>query len=276
MKYRILVVLALLPMMMLAESDQGVWESVSVSKDFGKRWDLGAEVDFRTSDWMQFVSRTSVGVDADYKILDWLRAGAGYSYILDHNPASVKNDYKKSGAFNGYNADESYWRNKHRLYIGLTGKWKVGRLSIALRERYQYTRFVPGSCLRTRYRNPIANPAGISAPLVEVGGYYFWPDDVVPAKDAKSGKDTHILRSRLALEYNIRHCPVTPNVSYEMQNILDEGFAVNKHRITAGIEWKISKKYFLDFDYVYQHDFRESEYEAANIHALSIGAKIKL
>lgn len=276
MKHYFILLMTLLPMAVLAESEYGLWESVSVSKDLGTRWGVGAEMDLRTTDFLKSLSRAGLGVDADYKVTRWLKLGAGYTYMYDHTPATLKATYKKStGVFNGYNDDAAYWRSKHRLTFDMTGKWKIGRFSLALRERYQYTHFMPTECQRVKYRGPV-QAAGVSGELIEKGGYYFWPDEVESVVDDKPGKNTHILRSRLAVEYNIRHCPVTPAVTYEIQNRLDDSMAATKHRLTAGIEWKLSKKYYITADYVYQHEFRPEEYELGNLHVLSLGAKIKL
>lgn len=277
MKRLYILLWALLPIAALAESDFGTWESVSLSKDFGKQWSVGAEIDFRTSDFLKEISRTGIGVDADYKATRWLKMGAGYSFILDHSLSNLQEDYKKnSGAFNGFNEDAAFWRNKHRAYFDLTGKVKAGRFTLTLRERYQYTHFMPTTCERTRYRDPLTSTAGITGTLIEKGGYYFWPDEITTVTDEKSARDTHILRSKLGVEYNIRHCPVTPGVSYEIQNRIDDAFCATKQRITAGIEWKVNKKFFLSADYIYQHEFKPEEYEVGNLHAISIGAKIKL
>lgn len=277
MKRLLLVCFTLLPLSVLADSEAGLWGSVSASKSIGKKWGIGAEVDYRTTDFVKTSSRVSAGLDADYKITRWLKAGAGYSFLYDHSLTSLKEDYKKSGAFNGYNEDAPFWRSKHRAYFDLTGKLKAGRFTLSLRERYQFTHSMPTTCERTRYRGPVLPNMGVDTEgMLEKQGYYFWPDDVTTATIDKEEKNTHMLRSRLAVEYNIRHCPVTPSVSYEIQNILNQSFKAAKQRVTAGIDWKVNKKFYLSFDYIYQHEFQPDENEAGNLHALSIGAKIKL
>lgn len=274
----ILLALCLLPFYAFAESENGLWESVSVNKDLGKKWELNGEVDFRTSDLLKFANRAAIGAGGEYKPVKWFKIGAGYTFITDHNPETFKSDYKKqTQAFNGYNLDQAYWRNKHRLYVDLTGKWKWGRFGFAVRERYQYTRNMSAETMRTRYREPISDLQGLNPDnLVQMGDYWFWPDEISTDLDTKSAKNGHRLRSRLSVDYNIRSCPVTPGVSYEIQNNLKEGLGAVKHRVTAGIEWKIKKRHSLSFDYIFQHAFQPEDYEAATLHVLSVGAKIKL
>lgn len=278
MKRLLYILLSVLPFTALADTENGLWQSVEVSHDFGKRWSVGAEVDFRTADLLKHVSRTSIGADASYKPLRWLKLSAGYTLIADHTPLTLKATYgNNSGNFKGYNLDAPYWRQKHRAFFDVSGKWKAGRLSIAIRERYQFTQFTPGHTERTRYRGPVSAGGGTDvSSLIPMGDYYFWPEAIETVLTHKDSRSSHILRSRLSLEYNIRHCPVTPCASYEIQNDLADGMAALKHRATAGIEWKVAKRFAITADYVYQHEFRPEEHEAGNIHALAIGAKIKL
>lgn len=278
MKKYLIAILCLLPMSLLAESEGGVWGDVSVSKDLGKRWSLGAEADIRTTHGVKDISRAGIGVDADYKPLKWLKVGVGYSYLADQSQKALKSHYKEStGAFNGFNEDLPYWRHKHRACLDVTAKRKFGRFTLSLRERYQYTHFMATDAERVKYRSPLASIDGIAPDgLTQKEGYYFWPDDVERLDVAKGSKDTHILRSRFGLEYNIRHCPVTPCVSYEIQNRLNDDMLAVKQRATAGIEWKVSKVFYVTADYVYQREFRPEEYESGSLHALSLGFKIKL
>lgn len=275
MKRIILTFLALMPLAAFAEG--GLWTSIGVEKNFKKTWSIGLEADMRANDNINSFSRASIGVSGDYKVLPWLKLGAGYSFISDHNPVALKPDYKKSnGSFNGYNLDEAYWRNKHRATFDVTGKWKAGRFSFALRERYQFTHSMAGSCQRTKYRDGVLPGEGVDVSnLMLIGDYYFFPGDEEIVMDSKSAKNSHYLRSRLSIDYNIRHCPITPEVSYEITNNLGDGFLAMKHRVVAELDWKITKKFHLGTAYVYQHQFHAEEYEPGTLHAGSVNFKFK-
>ena len=58
-------------------------------------------------------------------------------------PQESEVNITNSGKVNGYNVDHGYWRSKHRFYVEGTGSLKAGRFKFSLRERYQYTYFMP-------------------------------------------------------------------------------------------------------------------------------------
>ena len=276
MKRILLSLFLLLPLGLYAEG--GLWTSISIEKSFKKTWSLGAEADMRANDNLNSISRVSLGLSGDYKVLPWLKLGAAYSYISDRNPCALKPDYKKTtGAFNGYNLDEAYWRNKHRASFDVIGKLKAGRFSFSLRERYQFTHVMAGSCQRTKYRDGVLPGEGVDVSgMQQIGDYYFWPGDEEVGMDSKSAKDTHYLRSRLSIDYNIRHCPVTPEVSYEITNNLGDGLSAVKQRVVVGLDWKVTKKFHIGTDYVFQHQFQAEEYEPNTLHAGSLSLKFDL
>lgn len=270
------VLFFLLPLGLCAEG--GFWTSVSVEKSFQKKWSIGAEADMRANDNLNSFGRASIGLSGDYKFLPWLKVGAGYSFIADHSPVALKTDYKKKdGSFNGFNLDEDFWRNKHRAVIDLTGKIKAGNFSFALRDRYQFTHFNSSSCQRTKYRDGVREGEGVDITgYTPIGGYYFAPGDEEVVTDDKGTKNTHMLRSRVSIDYNIPHFPLTPEVSYEITNDLCDGLSAVKQRVVAGFDLKITKKFYISAAYVYQHQFQAEEYEPATLHAGSLGFKFKL
>ena len=103
---------------------------------------------------------------------------------------------------------------------------------------------------------------------------YFELDPERTELEKKSAKDKHYLRSRLSVEYNIRHCPLTPFVSYEVANDLGESLQLVRQRAQAGFDYKIRKGHTLSLAYLYQHGEKE-ETGDADFHVLSLDYKFK-
>lgn len=82
--------------------------------------------------------------------------------------------------------------------------------------------------------------------------------------------DKEFLRYRLGLEYDIPDCKITPSVSIEPYQNLNDG-NLYKTRYKAGVDYKLFKKNYLKASY--ELDYYKNEYK--NRHILSIGYKIK-
>lgn len=264
----------------LAGDDFGLWTEVGVQKDFSKKFSIDAALEFRAEDKVRQASRWAASMGMGYKPVKYFSMGAGYTFIHDYSPEEVKTDYETDDDtgkldFNGYNVDHGYWRNKHRATFDLTGKLPLGRFTLSLRERYQYTHYVATTIYRTRYRSLIpANmieSGGYSGDYVEFEGEYFGKTKVV--ENEKKAKDRHYLRSRLQLEYNIHHCAWTPYIACETSNDLSDALHLDKTRYMVGTEWKISKQHRLDFVYLYE-DGADDDALSDN-HAISISYKFK-
>lgn len=145
-----------------AQSDDfGVWASAGIDKSFGKKLSVEADVETRLEDNASRFTRKGFGVSATYKPWKFLRFGVGYRFMNDWYAAETSPNYTAAldpatgetvTALTGYNADSDFRRNKHRLYVQATGRVKVGRFTLSLRERLQYTHFRPKDIQRTRYR----------------------------------------------------------------------------------------------------------------------------
>ena len=272
MKNKILSAATLLLMSapLFAQSDDfGLWTEFEAEKKISKRIDLSGGLDFRFNDNVGEVSRMRITLGGQYKIIDWLRAEVTYQCISDLSGGEVKADFKKSnGKFNGYNVDEAYRRDKHRATFGLTGKWKIGRFEVSLRERYQFTHSVATDIDRVRYREEV--PGGYTGVSYDFGGYQWIERE--EATDRKHHKNNHQLRSRISVEYDIPNCKLTPTASYELKNSLQDAMATVEARMTLGVDWKINKKQSMSFEYIFNDGHYSDE---ANLHALKVGYKIK-
>lgn len=217
---------------------------------------------------MESFSRWAASLGFAYKPAKFLKASAGYAFIYDRNPQESKKNYgNNSGRFNGYNVDHGFWRSKHRFYADLTGKLAIGRLTLSLRERYQMTRSLATSCLRTRFRDPIQG--GYTGDKYEWNGDRFMTCEVV--ENDKKAKTAHYLRSRIEADYNIRNCPLTPYVSFEWSNNLSNDLVLDKTRLTVGGDWKLSKKHKISAAYIYQNGADDDGND--DIHVISVGYK---
>lgn len=279
-----------------AQSESGLWLGADVSYDITRR--LGAEFELGTrfEDDFSRLTRYDAALGIDYKLLPWLKLGAGYDFIRDYSPGEAPTIvYKKDAnspdglrhdsdgnlVVNGYNAEASYWRTKHRVYLDATGKWKAGRFSFSLRERYQFTAYAPVSDVELRYRDELEErdlssySGPYAGPYVDSEGDSYWYGLTnIRSKDAKS---KHYLRSRLAVDYNIRHCPLTPFASYEIANDLGDAFSIVRHRATVGFDWTLTrnKQHTLSLAYAYQHGAHE-EVGNSDLHIISLGYKLSL
>ena len=96
---RILIVIALLPMMVHAQDSDAVdyvsddaggrttaevWTEVGVTKVLPYNLSLGLDVGFRTDDWFNDASRFDIGVSLSWKATKHWKFGIGYTFINKH------------------------------------------------------------------------------------------------------------------------------------------------------------------------------------------------
>ncbi len=175
------------------EKDYGTWLAVDVTKELTKRLDLEFEEEVRVFREFSEISRFATTGGISYTVAKFLRAGAGYTWIYRHD---VK---------------DSFWENRHRYYLQLTGRQKVGRLAFSLREKFQST-----------YIDE------------DIKGFDYSPENY--------------LRSRFQLVWDVKNSSMEPYGSVEMHYQLNnpDGNEVDNWRYTAGIEFPLSKKLILD------------------------------
>ncbi len=219
---------------------QELWTSAGFKSSLGKRWGVGAEVEYRTHNHLKSTERITLGVQGEYKI-SFLKFDAGYNYILGH---TLEETTRKG------NIIPPYWINRHRAFFSATGKLKLGRFNLSLRERYQFTH---------RTGKWVSK---------------FASDGITSKKDEWiSSKNKHILRSRIYCDYSIRKSRFTPFTSVEIYDNLSAGFAVEKVRYTAGSEYKIDKHNRIELFYRFIQGVEEGE---SNLNVIGIGYSFKL
>lgn len=204
---------------------------------------VGAGVEYRSTNWFDNTDQWSVDASVGYKPLKFLKFSAGYKFIQAQNLAGETRKGKLYG---------DYWDAKHRVSISATGSLKLWKLTLSLRERYQYT-------LR--------------------------PMHVIPFLDPEDGnrtinkKSSHILRSRLQLSFKPKKkSRWEPYVSFELYSMLrdvnhtEDTFSgakfYDKWRLTAGTEFKINKHNSLELFYRYARSVDPDENDAPHTVAL--------
>lgn len=241
-----MMAMVLLPVGVQAQNDDfGMWFSAGVTKKIDTRWNVGVEAEYRLRDDMKTSDRWSMGVDGSYKVLPWLKASAGYTLLYDNNEKKSYYDDPEEdvdedtgepyGYYGKVKRYAKYWGVRHRFNVSLAATYKIGRLDISLRERWQYTYRPAKTASRAYYTYDLD------------GNETSYTEDY----DEKTykGKGKNVLRSRLSLEYNIPRCKVDPFVSAEAYN----AWSLYKMRYTVGADWKIAKPHTLSFYYRYQH-----------------------
>jgi hypothetical protein len=223
--------------------DFGVWYELGAEKKLSPKWSIGVEGEFRTRNNSRTADRWSAGLSAEYKIIKGLKASAGYTLLYDNNKEEF--DLKSDG-LRPNKWMPSYWGVRHRTNVSLSGNVDIGRLNIALRERWQYT-----------YR-----------PMTEDKKYDFDNEEWRSVK----GKGKNVLRSRLQLSYDIPHWKFDPTASVEMFN---DKSGIAKMRYQVGVDYKYQKKHVFGLTYLYQGVNRDDDDNEVNSHIIGLSYKYK-
>lgn len=273
---RIGVMLLLALSMLGARADDfGLWTGIGFGQNLGvKGLDADFDLGFRSNNSVRNVDRWSAGFGLNYAVCRYLKVGASYTYMYGYSGAERKENYKSDNVtWEGYNLTHAYWRSKNRFSFDLKTGVDVGRFTFSLRERYQLTGYNSAGVVKEKYRykKPI--------PVYDENGNFvenFYPNQEgypQTVGDRKEHKTKEYLRSKLEASYNIRHCPLEPSVSVELENNLREGFKLDEVRYVAGLDWKISKKVRLGASYHFNcgHDADAND----NLHAIEVSLKFK-
>ena len=221
--------------------DGGLVASIEASHKFNKKLSAGLEMEFRSRNNFRTADRVSFGGDVSYKLLPWLKGSAGYTLLIDNNREHLS--YQDDGvSYNNWRP--SYWGVRHRFNVTLTGSYKIQRVELSLRERWQYT-----------YR-----------PSKIIDNFDFdeaeWEDHEV------KGKGKNVLRSRLQLEWDIPKCKYDPFASVEFHTTRD----LEKTRFIVGTDYSLKKKHNFKLYYRFQVSGSSDE---PNIHMLGLGYTYK-
>ena len=235
-----------------SSDELGVWGTFEFSKKVNKKTKFVIDAEVRSVEAVSNLERIAVGGKLDYKIKEWkeldkigsqieLKANVGYSFIYGHylSEKSLKEFVENAGEYN-YNIDDAYWAARNRVYLTLTGEFKVGRFEISLRERLQYTHTGSATTEETKYEWAIP---------YEENRYICIAKTENEFKEAKNNLS---LRSRISVKYDIPNCKINPFASAELYTRLDKWQLFDKARYRAGATYKINKKNSVSLYYLYQ------------------------
>ena len=256
----------------------GVWGTFEFSKKVNKKTKFVIDAEVRSVEAVSNLERIAVGGKLDYKIKEWkeldrlgsqieLKANVGYSFIYGHylSEKSLKDDVEEDLRPYNYNIDDAYWAARNRVYLTLTGEFKVGRFEFSLRERLQYTHTGSATTTETKYRRE---------EIIDIKGEHVgWNDEIKgPEPEFKEAKENLSLRSRFSVKYDIPNCKINPFASAELYTRLDKWQLFDKARYRAGAAYKINKKNTISLYYLYQ----DVNGNAPNGHAVGFEYSIDL
>lgn len=244
------------------EDDFGVWTEVGMSKALPHNLEVSLDAELRTQDNAGMMDRLGVGANLSYKPTKFLKFQAGYAFLYSYHPEEVKSKYKNDQEEDFFlenrKITEKYWTPRHRIKLDVVLDHKFWKcIKLSLRERYQYTyraeQEIPRTKIEYYYNNGLEEKPG--------GRTYDY--------DRKKEKQTHMLRSRLEVEYDKKKCDWKPFVSYEFYNDLTDKMKWTEYKLILGTSYKLTKKHQLKLSYLYNKEMEEQPNEGR--HALILG-----
>ncbi len=163
-----------------------------------KKISLWAEQEFRFEENASRMGSYNSVVGVQYKIHSLIRVSGAYRYTFKHDNKEIN-------------------EQDHRLYADLLIRYKLNRVTLGYRPRYQMV--------------------------------FQQPTD-----EAFSHYNPQHLRHKLSVKYNIPKSPVTPFADCEMYESLNNPVknSVEKIRYTAGVDYAINKIVTLELYYRYE------------------------
>lgn len=212
-----LILSLMLTLAVTSASAQALWSTAAAEFDITKKLSAGIEGEYRTTDNLSSTNRWAVEAGLGYKFSPYFKMGASYTFIYHHG---------ESRTTSKGNIVDSYWQPRHRFSLEGTGSYRLGRLKLSLRERYQFTHHTEQSVAK-------------------------WDGDDGSRKSDEliEAKDKHMLRSRLKADLDLRKSIFSPFASVEIYNSLTDGFAADQLRYTLGTELSLSKHHELELFY---------------------------
>ena len=131
----LLLITILIPTSLHAD-DAGLVVSAEASYKISKKWNAGFETEFRSRNNFRTADRVSLGPSLSYKVLPWLKASVSYNLLIDNNREKITYQDDEV-SYNNWRP--SYWGLRHRFNVSLTASYKIQRVELSLRERWQYT-----------------------------------------------------------------------------------------------------------------------------------------
>lgn len=255
----ILAALLAVPSMSVSAQDGiGIWGNVGLEKKLAKGLDVELEAQYRQSaSDMSKTDRWSAGIGLSKRLYRnslktfTVKADAGYKFMRVFNTYSTKSktdgvesgqepQYYVNNLYN-FNLTDAFVESRHRLYASLQASYIAGQFKFSVREGFQFTHSDSIQVSRDKWR-------------YKSGTYEVKTDSVW-----KSGDNKKVLRSRIAMSYNIPDSKFEPFVSYELFTRLDNGMGINKTRLSVGAEYSFDKRHDFKLAYIYQNKADDNE-----------------
>lgn len=259
------VIAALLAFNAYAQSDDfGMDFSLGAEKKLSSNINLAVDANARTQDNTSKMERWGVGAALDMKVYNTktfdIKTSLGWEYIWQNKLATCEDwTSKKTGLSKGYKEKDGYWRNRHRTSLGFAASYKPNkRWKYSLKETFQYNHYCESSTDIYKYAS-VNSEYGQQYELDETEHKIYNPKDLV------------ILRSKLAIQYDIKHSPFSPFASADYGCGIN--YTANKWKFAAGTDFNINKKNKLSIYYRFQ---TENDDDEPNGHILGLGYNIKL
>ena len=269
----------------MGQTNWGLRGNVGLEKKIAKGLDAELEAQYRQTDNFRSTDRWSVGASLSKRLYRNkaknfnIKAGIGYKYMKVYNDWKTKYKGDSTGISDGMNPQyyinnqlsfslyDSYINSRHRIFGSLQASLELDRFKVSLREMVQYTYIGSSSYQVTKYRVGSEYKADdkdddddpkdwTNKQYKKIGSTdYFYKNGI---KD-KAASDNYVLRSRINMSYDIPHWKYDPFVSFELFNGLDDGFKVEKSRLTAGFDFSFKKKHNFEVAYMWQNQHDDDE-----------------
>ena len=266
----------------IGQTNWGLRTDVGVEKKIAKGFDAELEAQYRQTDNFRSTDRWSVGASLSKRVYRNkaknfnVKAGIGYKYIRVYNDwkAKYKGDSIVSDGMEpqyyinnqmSFSLYDSYKNSRHRIYGSLQGSLELDRFKVSLREMLQYTYIGSASYQVTKYRvgsdykaedkwDPDEDWTNKQYTKIGSSDYYY-----KNGIKNKAASHNYVLRSRINMAYDIPHWKYDPFVSFELFNGLDDGFKVEKTRLTTGFDFSFKKKHNFEVAYMWQNQHDDDE-----------------
>lgn len=173
-------------------SDFELWSGVQLRKNITKKLRVSFEEEIRFNENISDIKKFYSEISLSYRLNRYIKFAAHYRFTENKTILS-------------------YYSTRHRIMADISLRYRISRLTVAYRARFQ-----------TKYIDIYSSETGF-----------------VPRNHS---------RNKLSLKYNIRKNPVSPFASGELYYQLNnpEGNQLDKFRYTAGFEYNINKKNSFD------------------------------
>ena len=237
--------------------DFGLDFSLEAEKKICKGVDFSIEGNARTQDNTQQMERWGAGAALGVKLCNTktfsVKAAAKWEYMW------IKNLAETTEKRNGYNHTNHFWRNRHRTSASLSAAYSPSkRWEISWKETFQYNHFCEASKTTEKWMLKDKN---------DINSLYLSDKELKTV----NAKDRMVLRMKVTVQYDTKHCPIDPYVSGEYGGGLN--YDANKWKFEAGADYKINKKNKINLFYRY---LTENDDDELNGHLVGIGYSIKL